>query len=266
MIYAPLPAQADTPPGKIWMPVPELSDEFNGDVLDERRWETHNRYYAGKKPGLYVPRNVRVSAGMLELWARPESMPGAPSGYRDYTVAYASSKAMVHYGYLEVRARPMAARIDCGFWLYRWTETGTYEIDIFEIGGTAPGHENLVHTNLHYYLGDPARENDQNRRSAPLAWIAQRALAADFNTYGLEWNDRELRFYFNDRLIRSVPNRHFHHAMSARFSAETQPDWFGLPRRGELPASFQIDYLRVWREADPVAPATSPRSVKGTVP
>jgi hypothetical protein len=37
--------------------------------------------------------------------------------------------------------------------------------------------------------------------------------------------------------------------MSLRFATETQPDWFGLPRPGELPGAFLIDYIRVWRDA-----------------
>lgn len=243
------PAGADTPPGKHWIPMPELSDEFNSETLAPHKWETTNPYYPGKKPGMYVPENVRIRNGMLELWARAENPAKAREGYHGFTVAYLASKQKLRYGYLEVRAKPMAARIDCGFWLYRWTETGTYEIDIFEIGATSPGHENVVHTNLHYYLGDPALENDRNRQSAPLGWNSGQSLAQDFHTYGLEWDEREIRFYFDDRPIRSVPNRQFHHAMSVRFSAETQPDWFGLPQRGELPAAFLVDYLRVWRDA-----------------
>ena len=249
LLFAAAQTRADTPLGKHWIPVFELSDEFNAESVDPAKWETTNRYYSGKKPGFYSERNARTNAGHLELWARAESDGKAPAGYRGYTVAYVASKRHMRYGYVEVRAKSISARIDCSFWLYRWTESGTYEIDVFEIGAGAPGHEHSVHTNLHYYLGDPEKESDQNRRSAPFAFKASHPLARDFHVFGLEWDPLELRFFFDDKLIRSVPNTHFHHPMSLRFATETQADWFGLPRPGELPGVFLIDYIRVWRDA-----------------
>lgn len=243
-------AHADTPPGARWQPVTEFWDEFNGEALDNARWTVQSRYYPGKPPGLYLPRNVSVAGGMLQLWAKQETVPGAPAGYHTYTTAYVSSRKPILYGYFEVRAKPMKARIDSGFWLYRWTETGTYEIDVFEVGGTVPGKESLVHTNAHVYIGDPAKEDDSNRVSDPKSWALNGArLADDFHVYGMEWNEKELRFYFDGTLIRTKANTHWHVPMQVRFSAETQPSWFGLPREGELPAAFLVDYVRVWQKA-----------------
>lgn len=243
------PALADPPPNGQWQPVPELWDEFNGESLDAARWDTRSPYYLGKKPGLYMPYNVTVKGGTLNLWAQAESVPHAPPGYRGYSTAYLSSRQMVRYGYFEVRARPMDARINSAFWLYRWTETGTYEIDVFEIGGAAPRHENIVHTNVHVFRGRPENENDSNRLSDPFGWTAPQRLADAFHVYGLEWDEHELRFYVDDRLIRRKANSSWHLPMAIRFTAETHPGWFGLPRAGELPAAFQVDYLRAWRRA-----------------
>lgn len=262
-------AHADTPPGTHWLPVPELSDEFNGDQLDPNRWETTNRHYLGKKPGLYVPRNVRTRAGNLELWARSETEQKSPPGYRDFTVAYVASRGKMHYGYVEVRAKAMPSRINSAFWLYRWSETGTFEIDVFEIGAASPGRAQTLHSNVHYYLGNPAQESDHNRRSSPHRLDTGKALTDDFHVFGLEWNERELRFYFDNRLVRRVENRHFHHPMSLRFTAETHPEWFGLPRPGELPAVFLIDHLRVWRAAPETTrsqTSTAPDQTRGPVP
>ncbi|CAG1010267.1 partial Beta-porphyranase B, partial [Burkholderiales bacterium] len=102
LVLASIPAYADTPPGKHWIPVIELSDEFNTEVTDKTRWESSNRYYSGKKPGFYSDRNVRSNAGHLELWARAEDDPKAPAGYHGYTVAFVASKRLMRYGYVEV--------------------------------------------------------------------------------------------------------------------------------------------------------------------
>lgn len=245
---AALPVPADTPATGRWQPVPELWDEFTDPTLDAARWQTRNPYYPGKKPGLYRPDNVAVRDGRLTLWARAETVPGAPAGYSGYTTAYVTSRQAVRYGYFEVRARPMKARINSAFWFYRWTEDGTGEIDVFEVGGTVPGRENALHTNTHLYRGRPQLENDTNRISDPQTWQAPVPLSDDFHLYALEWDERELRFYFDNRLIRRKPNIGWHQPMYLRFSAETHPDWFGLPVAGELPAAFEVDYVRAWRK------------------
>lgn len=242
-------ASADTPSTGRWQPIPELSDEFNGERVDPEKWEVRSAYYPGKKPGLYVPYNTVQKNGFLNLWAQAESPPNPPPGYYGYTTAYVSARQPIQYGYIEVRARPMHSRINCSFWLYRWTETGTYEIDIFEIAGAAPKNENAMHINTHYYKGQPELENDSNRVSSPFTWYAGTTrLADDFHVYGLEWDEDELRFYFDNRLVHSRTNTAWHVPMYIRFSTETHPDWFGLPKPGELPAVFQVDYLRVWRK------------------
>ena len=178
-----LSAQADTPSTSRWEPLWEISDEFNGTELDPKKWENLHRSYPGKKPGVYSRDNVRVRNGMLELSAQATR---APNGQMGYTVAYVGGKQMSRYGYYEVRAKPMPARINSAFWLYRWTPTGTYEVDVFEIFATSPGHEKTIHTNAHVYHGDPNLESDKNRQSDPLGWKAPEPLGADFHTYGLE--------------------------------------------------------------------------------
>jgi hypothetical protein len=31
------------------------------------------------------------------------------------------------------------------------------------------------------------------------------------------------------------------------FDSETMPDWFGLPKDGDLPSTFCVKYVRAWR-------------------
>ena len=43
--------------------------------------------------------------------------------------------------------------------------------------------------------------------------------------------------------------------LNLNFDSETMPEWFGLPKKEELPAVFQIDYLRAWKKAAEKKPA-----------
>jgi len=250
-------AHASPPPGN-WLPVPALSDEFEGERVDSQRWEINNRFYPGKKPGLYAKHNVVEKAGMLNLWAQAETLPNSPPGYSGYTVAYVASKQMLQYGYIEVRARVMDSEVTSAFWLYRWTETGTYEIDVFEIGGASKGHEKVIHTNAHAYRGDPEQENDSNRLSDPQSHAMPDRLANDFHTYALEWDERSLKYYYDGKVIRTKPNNFWKVPMSIRFTTETHPDWMGLPKSRDLPAVFQVDYVRVWQRPEAAAKGAMP--------
>jgi len=32
------------------------------------------------------------------------------------------------------------------------------------------------------------------------------------------------------------------------FDSETMPDWFGLPKREDLPSTCRVEYVRAWRK------------------
>lgn len=245
-----LPAQATPPPSGTWVPVAGFSDEFNGEDLDLVKWTDYNASFLGNPPGIYVADNVEINNGKLELWTTAGRVRGAPGQYKGYKTSYVASRQTVLYGYFEVRAKPMPLAIDSGFWLYRWTPTGSYEIDIFEIGGGAAGHENIVHTNTWVYLGDTKYQTNENTTKDPQSWAASSRLADAFHLYALEWTPTLLNFYFDGRLIRSTTNTHFHTPMQVRFSTETFPNWFGLPTKSELPGVFKVDYVHVWQRAD----------------
>ena len=43
-------AQPDAPPEKHWVPVSELTDEFEGSELDDSKWLNYHPYWAGREP------------------------------------------------------------------------------------------------------------------------------------------------------------------------------------------------------------------------
>jgi len=244
-----LPAWADTPPTGRWEPMIEIWDEFNGAQLDLKKW-AHLQIpdYPGRKPGMMMPYNAKLESGELNLYTRMETVPRAPPGY-NFTTASIVNRDMVQYGYFEVRAKVMKSRVNSAFWLYRWTATATFEIDIFEISGTAPGHETSLHTNAHVYYGPPEQENDQTRRSDPKIWKTSVPLANDYHVYGLEWDENEIKWYFDGKLVRTKANTDWHIPMKIILGTEIHADWMGLPEPYELPGSFKVDYFRAWRKA-----------------
>jgi beta-glucanase (GH16 family) len=238
--------EADPPTTGQWEFAPEFSDEFNAPHLDTRKWLAQHPFYFGRKPGLIHPDRVAVKDGFLNLWVQREVPQGTPAGYQ-YTYGYLQSRQSLLYGYLEVRAKLPKSAANSGFWLYRWSETGTFEIDVFEIAPRAKGHERTIHTNAHVYLGPPQLENDANRISDPRSWTAPFDPSEDFHLYGLQWDALSLRYYVDGKLIREKPNTHWDKPMHIQFSIEIHPEWMGLPDPATLQEAFQVDYLRVWR-------------------
>ncbi len=238
-------AQAAPPPGH-WTLTPEVSDEFDGTQPDQTKWQTFNPYYSGPEPGFYAAENALLSNGQLQMMTRfaQSSSPDFPW----FTTAHMKSTARVKYGYFETRAKVAATKAVSAFWLYRYTERGTFEIDIVEAGGASPGREKIHHSNAHVYYGDPQFESDHNRISDPRQWQAPAALAEGFHTYGLEWNEREINWYFDGALIRSKANLHWHQPMHVVFTTEVRPGWMGMPSAQELPAAFTLDYVRIWQQ------------------
>ena len=100
---------ADPPQHATWVPIPELTDEFDGNRLDSKKWHDHNPQWTGRKPGFFSKSNVAVRDGKLHLTARAEDLPNLPEGYHTFTTAAVKSKTLVKYGYFEIKCRPRSA-------------------------------------------------------------------------------------------------------------------------------------------------------------
>jgi len=238
-----LPAHADPPAHSRWQPIAELTDEFDGDRLDAAKWHDHNPQWKGRKPGLFSTKNVTVRDGNLHLTARAEDPPDAPDGYHTFTTAAVKSKAPVRYGYFEIRCRPMKSRASSAFWFYHATPETWTEIDVFEIGGGAPGHERTVHMNVHVFR----TPTEKKHWSKAGRWDGPFHLADDFHVYALEWDEKRIGYYVDGRVRREIENTHWHQPLHMNFDSETMPNWFGLPKPENLPSTFRIDYVRSWK-------------------
>ncbi len=262
---------------------PELSDEFNGDSLDDDKWFDFNPSWRGRKPALFSRKNVEVRDGSLRLTAslmKPEEVDveNKARGYDKYWKAIVKSKQKTDYGYYEARCKSMKACVCNAVWLYdpfsdrpdiKYLE-GEYseEIDILEYCGKprAAGHERLYYATLHRY-STPYLESIVNKKKYRLPNYSFKQKMdfdfwANYHTFGLAWTPTELTWYVDGKAVFKRENDFFHRPLHIMIDCEIMSDWFGEPDPADLPAVFSVDYLRVWKLKN--APETEPLPEKKT--
>jgi hypothetical protein len=229
-----------------WTKYEIMSDEFEGKDLDLNKWHPRNPGWLGRQPAYFYPGNVTVSDGKLHLAMRKQEVPEMPrdKGYHTYTSAAVKSKMTVKYGYFEVKCKPMKSAGSSSFWFYDVTPEVWTEIDVFEIGGGAPGFEKKYNMNVHVFR----TPTEKKHFSTSEVWIAPKDLADDYHTYGLQWDKDKIQWYFDGVLVRWVENTYWHQPLTLNFDSETMPDWFGLPKDGDLPSTYSIEYVRAWKK------------------
>lgn len=237
-------AQADPPRGAHWVRLPALSDEFKGKTLDGAKWWPNNPDWQGRQPGWFAKENVQVKSGSLQITMRREDRAGLPAGYHTYTSGAVKSKTRVLYGFFEARCRAMNSHGSSAFWFYDITPDWWTEIDVFEIGGAAPGEMRADHTTLHVWHTPTTKTHWAKGET----WTTPAPLAEAFHVYGLDWERDRITYYFDGKIIRTLPNTDWHQPLFLNFDSETMPDWFGLPLDSELPSTFSIDWIRAWQK------------------
>jgi beta-glucanase (GH16 family) len=252
----PLSHQSDV---GVWVKYEPMSDEFEGSALDTDKWIRNMEWWKGRQPALFKAENVTVEHGQLLLTMRKEPVPEEFSkrGYHDYTSAAMHSLDRTCYGYFEVKARPMNSGGSSSFWFQQDATPGWMtEIDVFEIGGKARGHENKYHMNVHVFR----TPSEKRHWSIGGDWDAPWRLADDFHVYGLEWDEENVKYYVDGVLVRRVRNTHWRQPLYLIFDSETMPDWFGMPEDKDLPSTFSVEYVRAWKkQGKPASAATDPQ-------
>jgi beta-glucanase (GH16 family) len=153
--------------------------------------------------------------------------------------APASPRFSFLYGYLEVRARVPAGR---GLWPAVWLMPASYdddngELDVVEVIGDRPSRAQFA---LHRRGRDLVR-----------GWEGP-DLSRDFHTYGVDWQADHVIWYVDGVERARTTDRSLicPEAMYPILNLAVGGPLAGPPDRStRFPATFDVDYLRVWQQS-----------------
>ena len=247
-----------------WILNHELSDEFEGQVLDENKWfvqGTDGGYcnWKGRAPSQFAPHNVRLEGGKLKLHSQWEAdfdfARHKQDGriYENITTAGVISRKRFLHGYMEIKSKAGDAAMTSSFWTLGYQS----ELDMFEMMG-APKQGKQLKDN--YYLfsihdwrpGVVAGKNKIFTHAHKLDY----RVADDFHVYGCEWDDKGLKFYADGELVYVLSREEMGdnwvltNPLEIWFDSEVFP-WLGIPVEDDLPVDFEIEYVRIWQKPDP---------------
>lgn len=230
------------PAGKTWKLV--WNDEFDGDVLDSRKWEIPPE--APRRDGLWSPRSIRLDGkGYLLIETRKEG--------KDFLSGCVRTRGKFEraFGYYEARCR---IQTQPGFWSAFWMYTpkvnqigdagrdGT-EIDIFE----KPSLDDWTEHNLHW--DGYGKEHRQAGKKVKVPGIMD-----GFHTFGLWWSPDEYIFYVDGKETwRSRDGGVCQVPVYLKLSTEIG-DWAGDIKKAKLPDAFVVDHVRVFDLVDAKKP------------
>lgn len=242
-----------------------FDDEFANASLDRSKWvvqlTSNSGYHSGQECFVDTPNNVSVSNGALNLTVRAEAAPFVCSDpFGSYVTQYTSGMVSTWglfsqaYGRFEVRAKMPAvtvAGLQSALWLWPqdstkyggWPASG--EIDIAEAYSLYPDRAVPY---VHYVPAAP--DPNVTNTNCVISGLDQ------FHRYVAEWTPSSIKIMYDGRtcivdnwnpappLVKPQPfDQPF-------IVALTQALGFGAnafdPATTPLPATTQVDYVRVW--------------------
>lgn len=258
-----------------WVLNTEISDEFDGTEIDQEKWFVQGEngdYYIwkGRAPSQFAPHNVIVEDGFLKLRSQWEpDFEFANENYADgkvdakygslangdpmpiTTAAIVSNKRFLN-GYMEIRSKAVNASMTSAFWAIGYQS----ELDIYEqignpkiIGDIKPDQsKSTVHD-----WSPPAKRPTRvfhHKENLPYR------VADEFHIYAAEWGEDYLNLYLDGKLLQRFTQKELGDRWVLNNPLEIWLDseifaWLGMPNKEELPADFEVDYMRVWQKPNP---------------
>jgi len=242
------------------------SDEFNDGALNHDVWGGHYFYGTGESEGYqrdYSYWNYeQLSFDASNLIITAAKREGGPSETGYYASALDTSPNHVFnknsgavgyeqtYGYFETRCiLPKGAGLNPAFWLlnegmFEDVTTGVTgcEIDVFETSTdqkNKPDKVGSIYQTIHY-----GSYNEFHKQEVQGSFWARNPYE-EYNTYGLEWNDKEYIFYINGvETARTAFGGACQEPLYLIFSLGVDAH---VPDNNDLPAQFVIDYVRAYQ-------------------
>lgn len=264
------------PAGQRWTRVEKLSDEFDGLVLDEKKWQnTDPTHWIGRAPGIFKKDAVSVEGGQLLVtnYLLPQ-----PENHNDKRFTHAGGQltsvnsAQVGY-YFETRMKANKTFMSSTFWLInkRNEQEGcdrrVTELDIQECVGRvtteakwAQDHDKAMHSNTHsrnVSCGEPVGTRGGH------ALLGGKA-SEKHHVYGAWWKSpNEILFFLDGKFAyRAQPVADFDIEMYIKLVTETY-DWNPPPKGGGMDGSPEqrttsYDWVRTWKlSPESAKPATT---------
>lgn len=256
--------QDPKPADRSWVPIAELSDEFEGDHLDDTKWSNSKQEngfgWLGRPPGLFRAENVVVSGGMMNVTVGVLPEPRTIRGQEFlYQGAIVRSKQPCAPGmYFETRMKANATEMSSTFWLISTQRRKQrQELDIQEcVGRTseltkkwARGWDQIFHSNLIRTERGKDKVQIQDSIQPPTKNHER------FYVYAAWWKSpQEVLFFLDGKYAYSLkPETAWDLPAHIHMAIETY-DWNPVPEGGGLIASgteaertTQYDWVRVWR-------------------
>ena len=268
--------------GKSWKLV--WDDEFNGDHLDSTKWaywENGNPWNAGNyvdengklvnqygfdAKQYYLRDNVKVENGNMVITLKKENDKKVNVDGVERKILYSSGAIHtrnlynVKYGKIEMRAAmPKGIGTWPAFWL--WPEgysqaagkLANGEIDIVETDG---GEMNRVTGTAHVLRSDNTYESFEGSDYKIGKWSKEKL--TNFNTYAVEWDDKEIKWLFNNKVYKRFTykelekkglqnpfNQPYFIMINVALSKKTGEDG-----DVDFPTEMKVDYVRVYQKKE----------------
>lgn len=248
-----------------------FADDFNGSLVDHRRWNTgdinnsvEDRTLIGNAErevyldpdwlGMYI-QPISQADGVLRFTANPlpdharalvrARVAALPPERRTPVLdalAYSSGRVSTRgrfsqlYGYFEMRARFSAGRgLWPAFWLLPADGSWPPEIDVMEVLGHEP---DKVYTTVH---SSAMPKQGADTKADPTS--------DGYHRYGVMWGPATIDFYLDGAKIQSMktpPDAHKPMYITANLAVGGH--WPGDPDAStRFPATMDIDYIHAWR-------------------
>lgn len=255
-------------------------DEFNGTGLDLSKWNYETGYYLSDDPNTwgwgnselqhYTDRaqNIFIQDGKLNIKAlnEPKSFPQDPNRYAQYSSGKINTKDhfSIKYGRVDFRAKlPTGNGIWPALWMLpqdnvygTWASSG--EIDVMEARGRLPGATSGA---VHFGGQWPTNRHLSGEYHFPEG----QTFANDYHVYSVVWEEDNMKWYVDGKFFFKVtrdqwysaaapnnPNAPFDQpfylimnlAIGGTFDGGRTPD------PSDIPATMQVDYVRVYKEGE----------------
>ena len=243
--------------GGLW--VCTFADEFSGRSLDRTKWRPQTNFATGTSSAasrschVDNPANVAVGQGSLKLTVRKAAAPvvcmGSPANHTSGMVTTYRLFSQ-QYGRFEARMKVQGTfgrpGLQEAFWMWpddrvasdvMWPAAG--EIDVAELYSQ---YNTLVVPFLHYTAND---------NGGPIPGVNTAYCTASrgkFNTYTLTWTPTTLTILVNGKtcLVNTSGDPAFQKPYILALSQALGVGSNALRSSTPLPASMQVDYVRVW--------------------